>query len=190
MLTFDESAHRYELDGHELPSVTSVLDPFTGLDYVNRDVLEAAQLLGTRVHLAVHLWNTEQMEYCPDDVRPYRDGWRDFLAESGAVVTDSELRVYSDKHRYAGTLDSILYWKGRKCVVDVKSGSVVPKTVGPQCAAYVQAYNEMHGTRLRSRRCIHLRPSGTYKVHKLEDARDFNIFQAALIMHRWHKGEL
>lgn len=189
-LLFDEAAHRYELGGVRLPSVTEVLDPYTGLDYVNRDALEAARLLGTHVHQAVHMHNTGTLEHCPERIRPYLDGWIAFLEESGAVVLASELRLHSPTHRYAGTCDSILHWKDRDCLVDVKSGSVVPRTVGPQTAAYVSAYNELHRARLKTRYCIHLTGDGRYKVHSLTKATDWSIFLSALNLYRWHKGEL
>lgn len=190
MLTFDEAAHKYHLDGRELPSVTTVLDPYTSLEFVDRATLEAAAELGTHVHSAVHLFNVGRLESCPERIQPYVDAWAKFLSESGAVVIGSEMRVHSEKHGYAGTLDSLLYWSERECVVDVKSGSVVPKTVGPQTAAYVTAHNEMYSAKVRTRYCLHLRPDGTYKAHKLDDPRDWTIFQSALNLHRWHKGEL
>lgn len=189
-LQFDADRHRYELDGRRLPGVTEVLDPYTGLDYVNRATLEAARELGTQVHTAIHLHSTGRLAHCPEHVRPYLDAWELFLDESGAVVIGSEIRVYSEKHRFAGTLDNILYWKDSYVLTDVKSGSTVPRTVGPQTASYVQAYNELTGSRLRARRCIHLRGDGTYKVHKLTATHDWNVFQAALTVYRWHRGEL
>lgn len=188
VLEFDATEHRYRLDGRELPSVTKILEPYTSLEFVNRDVLAAAQELGTHVHQAIHLHNTGRLEHCPERIQPYLDGWLAFIEESGAVVIASEQRVHSDKHKYAGTLDGLLYWKG-ETLCDVKSGSVVPKTVGPQTAAYVTAFNEQHGTRLRRRCCIHLTGDGRYKVHKLDDSRDWPIFQSALNLHRWHRGE-
>lgn len=190
VLQFDPDTHRYELGGRELPGVTKILDPYTGLDFVDRATLEAARELGTHVHQAIHLFNTDRLEHCPSRIRPYLDGWVAFLEESGAVVIASELAVHSEKYAYAGTLDEVLYWKRGEALCDVKSGSVVPKTVGPQTAAYVTAYNEQHGTKLKRRYCIHLTGDGRYKVHKLDDTRDWPIFQSALNIHRWHRGEL
>lgn len=187
-LFFDPVGHRYELAGRELPSVTTILDPYTGLDYVDRDTLEAARELGTDVHAAVHYHNTGQLEHCPERIKPYLDGWIRFLAETGAVVLASECRVYSQKHGFAGTLDSLIYWKNREHIVDVKSGSVVPKTVGPQLAGYLTAYNELHGTKVRSRQCVHLLGDGTYRLHEQKDARDSTIFQSALNLWRWRNS--
>lgn len=187
-VTLDEAEHRYHVDGREVPSVTTVLSPYTGLEYVNRDLLEAAAALGTDVHAAVHLYNTGRLAHCPEHIEPYVDAWRKFLDESGAVVLESEVRVYSAKYGYAGTLDNILHWNDTDTLTDIKSGSVVPKTVGPQTAAYVHAVNEMRGTNLRARRCIHLRPDGTYKVHRLTETTDWSIFLSCLNVWRWRYG--
>jgi hypothetical protein len=187
-LQFDPASHEYRLEGRRLPSVTEILDPYTGLEYVDRSTLEAARELGTHVHEAVHLYNTGRLAHCPERIVPYLEGWKAFLAESGAVVTASEMRVHSDEHQYAGTLDSLAYWTGRDCLIDVKSGSIVPKTVGPQTSAYVDALNEQHGTRVRLRYCIHLTGDGRYRSHKLTDVRDRHIFQSALNIHNWYRS--
>lgn len=188
-LQFNEATHTYTLDGRRLPSVTEVLEPYTGLDFVDRETLRAAAQLGTDVHAAIHLDSTGRLAYCPPHVEPYLDAWRRFLAESGAVVIESEVHVYEPVLGYAGTLDNILHWNDTEVLTDIKSGSVVPKTVGPQTAGYALAL-KYHGRSIRTRRCIHLRPDGTYKVHKLTDTRDATVFLSALNVWKWHKGQL
>ena len=58
----------------------------------------------------------------------------------------------------------------------------MPRTVGPQTAAY----NAALGLRM-PRYCCLLGP-GTYKLNELKDPRDFDIFKAALTLYRWRTG--
>lgn len=187
VLSFDKESHAYALDGIHIPGVTSVLQPYTGLEFVNWEVLQAAADFGRNVHLACHLFNLEELDFATLDpaLRPYVDAWAMFLETTGAVVIKSEDPVYSVRHKYAGTPDVILDWNDREVLTDLKSTASVPRTVGPQCAAYVQAYNEMHHKRIRHRYCLHLKPNGKFASHKLDNPRDWTIFQSCLNVHRW-----
>lgn len=186
-LQFDGADHVYRLDGGRVPGVTQVLEPYTGLEFVNREVLRAAADFGRNVHMACHLFNRDELDFDALDpaLRPYVDAWALFLEQTGAVVIASEFPVYSERHRYAGTPDVLLDWNAREVLTDLKSTASVPRTVGPQTAAYVEAYNEMTGKRIRDRYCLHLKPDGKYSSHKLTNARDWTVFQSCLNVHRW-----
>jgi len=188
VIEFEPVNHIYTVDGLEVPSVTHVLEPYSSLQYVDRELLRRAAVFGDHVHQACHLFDRGELDEdtLDPELVPYLDGWKQFLADSGAVVILSEYRVASRKHGYAGTFDKLLFWGKSKRLVDVKSGSVLPKTVGPQVAAYVEAYAEQ-GERIRDRYCVHLPGAGKYKSHRLNDPRDWNIFKAALVMHNWYQ---
>lgn len=187
-LSFEPTTHTYCVEGRKVPSVTQVLEPYTGLDYVDRRALEDARIRGTLVHAAIHRLNVlGQLEAAELAQAPYINAWLDFVSETGATVLLSERRVYSEKYGYAGTLDSVLLRDSREGLYDVKTG-VVPKTVGPQTAAYLQALREQDGIRWRSRYCVQLREDGTYRLHKLTDRRDWNIFLSALNIYRWRNN--
>jgi hypothetical protein len=188
VIEFDEPSHTYTVDGREFPSVTHILEPYTGLEFVDRELLRKAAEFGNHVHLACHLYDRGELDEdtLDPELVPYLDGWKHFLDDSGAIVILSEYRVASRKHGYAGTFDKMLFWGKSNRMVDIKSGSVLPKTVGPQTAAYVEAYAE-ENCRIRDRYCIHLPGAGKYKSHRLTDARDWNIFKAALVMHNWYQ---
>ena len=188
-LKFDPGSHTYTLDGQPLPSVTSVLEPFSGLRFVDPQVLEAAALFGTHVHEAVDLYNRGELDEAwlieeSPLVHAHLEGWKRFLSESAAVVVASEQKVCHPKLQYAGTLDSILNVSKTNRLYDIKTGASVPETVGPQCAAYNRAYREMTGERLMKCYCVHLEPN-KYTVHPLNDPRDWDVFKAALTLHRW-----
>ena len=189
-LTFDAASHTYRVGGEVWPSVTQVLEPLQFLDGVPWAVLEAARKFGNHVHEACHLWNAGCLDEAALDphLAPYLGGWKKFLADTDSQVVFSERRLSHDALRYAGTLDAVCARTGRFHVVDIKSG-VVPKTVGLQTAAYREAYrSEAAGLRLMLspvRYCVQLTGVGSYRLHKLNDASDFNNFVSALNVHHW-----
>jgi len=187
-LEFHSEGHRYLLDGQEVPSVTQVLEPYTGLEYVDRELLRRAAEFGTHVHEACHLFNIDSLDRLTLDpaLAPYISAWEQFLDDTGAVVLESEHRVASRKFKYAGTLDTTVFWGKSKRLIDIKSTVGLPRTVGPQTAAYAEAYHEDTGERIRDRYCVQLKPDGTYSLQKLSDPNDWNIFQSALNLHRWY----
>ncbi len=147
---------------------------------------------GTHVHEAVDLYNKDALDHSSltPAVESYLMGWCRFLEESGFVVTASEERVYHPKMGYAGTLDSMGNFPKHKeiALVDVKTGLTMPKSVGPQTAAYGEAWAVANKKRRPRRYCCLLGP-GTYNLVALTDPRDFDVFKAALTIHRWNTGE-
>lgn len=190
-LTFDPVRHRYELGGRRLPSVTEILGILTERTFaeIPPDQLENARRRGTLVHTAVDLYNRDELDETSvsAEISPYLDAWKRFLSETGAIVIASEMRVHHKKLGYAGTLDLILEWNGRMCVPDLKATHVIPRTVGPQSAAYAEALYEMRGGRGRrpERYCIHLKPDGTYRSDPRRDPADFSTFVSCLNVYRY-----
>lgn len=192
-LHFDEPSHTYTLNGRRVPSVTQVLDPLIVLDGIPWDVLEAARIFGNHVHLACHLYNCGTLDW--DSLDPvlasYVRGFVRFLTDTGFIVLASEERVASVKMGYAGTLDlrGLLPKPKSKlrCVIDIKSTDQLPRTVGPQTAAYEAAYLEGTGEKTDRRYCLHLRPD-RYTLVSLKDgagAQDLTVFVSALNLYRW-----
>lgn len=196
-LEFDAATHTYRIGGERVPGVTSVLepwagrvDPWTGAVLCPQDVWDRAGERGTIVHAACHLWNQDALEWesLDDEVAGYVRGWVSFLETTGALVLASERRVVSRRHWYAGTLDARVEWGRMRPLVDIKATAGWPSTVGPQTAAYAEAYTEETGERIRDRYCVRLLPDGTFRIRKLEDPSDFNVFKAALVLHQWTRA--
>jgi hypothetical protein len=187
MLTFEPREHRYFLDGKEFPSVTTILKPYSGLEHVDRDLLERAAEFGTHVHEACHLFNMGALEWASLDepLVPYVRAWESFLEDTGAVVLLSEHRVVSERNGFAGTLDTVVFWGKSNRLIDIKSAASTPKTVGMQLAAYAEAHAEMTGERIRDRHCVRLASDGRYASTKHADPSDWSRFKAALILHKW-----
>lgn len=186
-LTFDAEAHVYRVGGVRWPSVTQVLDPLNELDGVPRHLIEAAGRFGNHVHQACHLWDLGQLdeEALDPELEPYLRGWKKFLKDTGAEVIESERQVIHRRLKYCGTLDKTIKLAAKHHLVDIKSGALVPRTVGPQTAAYREAYLHDELSLSPVRYCVHLRPDGDYRRHTLKDPADLNIFVSALNIHYW-----
>ena len=181
MLAFDEPSHTYTYDGTVVPSVTQALTILNDFSKVPWQVLQAAQERGRLVHKAGEYLLRGELDWSSIDseIQSYLVGLKKFLDESGFVALETETQVYSEKYRYAGTIDAVGYWRNGICLVDWKTSVAKPKHVGPQLAAYRQAYNEQAKNQVRRIYCVRLSP-GAYKVDKIEGAADFSIFKSAL----------
>jgi hypothetical protein len=185
-LQFDAVEHRYSVAGVRWPSVTEVLNPLNELDGIPKAVLAAAAEFGQHVHMATDLYDKGVLDEPALDANlvPYLTAWKRFLFETGAQVVASEVRVAHPKLRYAGTLDKSVSWlkrgRTRTAQIDIKSGEV-PRTVGPQTAAYAEA----HEFKFDERYVLQLKPDATYRLTKLTDLADWSIFLSALNIHRW-----
>jgi hypothetical protein len=180
-LTFDATRHEYRYGGRVVPSVTQILGMLNDFSMVDPDKLARAAQFGRHVHAAIDLDNqgTLDEETLDPELLPYLTQWRRFLEETGFVVTMSEQRVYHKRLQYAGTLDVAGTWMDEDWVCDVKSGWV-PKSVGPQLAAYQQALPN----RPKRRLCVQL-SAEKYTLHECKKLSDFTTFQSCLNIWRF-----
>lgn len=191
LLSFEPQTHTYRVGGVIYPSVTEVLGPaetFAGLfDGVPAAALEVAKDRGSYVHEAMALLARGSLDWdslADPWVQYIRTGER-FLTDSEIVVTGSEVPVYSERLRVAGTIDLLGVWRGRSALLDFKASAVVPVTVGPQTAGYGFLYRDLYGNKGRVHRyCVHLTPT-EYRVIPLEDSRDEAIFLSSLNLFHW-----
>jgi len=183
-LTFDADTHTYRRGDRIIPGVTSVLQHLDdSLRFVDPEILAAAAEFGNHVHTACHLHFLDILDEAnlDPDIGGYLEGWKQFLHDTGFVLLHSEERVFHKTLHYAGTLDciGIRSKDSRFTLIDIKTGTTIPKTVGPQTAAYAAARGESF-----SRMCVQLTPGG-YRIKQLTDPSDFDYFKAALTVHRW-----
>lgn len=177
-IEFDPDLHAYHVNGERWPSVTQVLDLAGEYAMIPRDVLARAAEFGTNVHTGCHLLDMGTLDW--NTVDPALVGhlrsYERFLAESGAVVLASEVRLAHPTLKYAGTLDKLMLIDGVGSLVDIKSGSVVPRTVGMQTAAYAEA---CEGVKVRRRYALHLRADG-YRLIPQKGIGDMTMFLSFL----------
>lgn len=184
-LAFDAEKHEYRWAGKLLPSVTQVLAIVNDFDSIPRAILENARARGERLHAAINLFNRDDLDFASldDETRDDVYAWARFLRESSAVVIASEQPVFHERLGFAGTPDVVLQWGSRIVIPDVKASFAVPRTVGPQTAAYAEAYGEMRGRR-PERYCIHIK-AGNYTAHKRNDPADWSVFLSCLNVYRF-----
>jgi hypothetical protein len=199
-LQFDEAAHRYTFDGRPVPSVTQILKPLSMAEYrgVDRATLDLAAWRGRAVHKMIELDLRDDLDVdaLSDELQPYYTAWKNFQSLSGFTCHASEAQVYSVRHRYAGTLDLYGELNGKLVLVDCKRTAAVPRTAGPQTAAYLHAYAEhiahddpRHPVWTADRYALHLRADGSWRLVPFKDPADLRVFLSCLTIHQWGASE-
>lgn len=182
-LTFDETLHRYTYNGAVIPSVTTILKSvgLPDLSGIPAATLQWKAQLGTMVHLATELDDTNELDESSLDDRivPYLEAYRRFKSESGFEAREIEQMIFDPVLKYAGKLDRYGIIKGKPSVLDIKTGAFDQKSVGPQTSAYAKPYGKCN------RYALQLKDDATYKLHKLNNDNDFNIFLSALNLYYW-----
>ena len=176
VLQFEPEAHVYTFEDRVVPNVTSILAewiPFkaSGAKWyvstidgtvVPAGPFEAAQDFGTAVHDAAELAFNDTLDWDAlhvDLIPPLKQ----FLKCAKVLKlrdVSFELRVFSKKRFFAGTLDIIgTILNGIRALIDIKTG--MTGLVGPQTAAYELAYREESKDRKDIKRyCLSLPKDG------------------------------
>lgn len=201
-LSYDDALHEYRYDGNVVPSVTQALGRLSAEEYrgVDAEVMERAAQLGKAVHRVIELDLRDDLdvESLSEGLLPYYESWRNFLATSGFTAVLSEQRVYSARYGYAGTLDLFGILNGEAVLIDAKRTAQVPRTAGPQTAAYETALRESlpdvitrhndlttPARDLIRRFALHLRADGTWRLVPFTDRSDLRVFLAQVTTHHW-----
>ena len=193
-LRFVAETHQYFTGDLELPSVTRILSEARLADFSKPWFTAAVKDRGTMVHAAIALENEGALDYDALDSQlvGYVDGWRRYLAETGATVEHYEVAVCDRAAGYAGTLDAIVLEARQtgptwRTVLDIKP-AVYP-SVGPQVAAYARCARQLYdGPTIFRRAALVLPGDGTYTRHPLEDAADERTFLAAVHLFHWRRN--
>jgi hypothetical protein len=210
-ISYDDARHRYERFGVRLDSVTSVL-PYLAMNEFLEKHPERLEKAGDRGHaIAVAIEEREggrrscasktsrgmTLSTLALDFAQRWESYEKFKHETGfqALVNPyqvaTELFVYHDLLDYVGRID-LAGFAPNVCdgpgLVEVKATAVLPKTIGPQSAAYFEAFNrnaKIYGfPKLKWRASLHLTEKG-YKFEPLKNPLDFARFNARLIDVRW-----
>lgn len=113
---------------------------------------------GTQIHAWVDAHVKGLDPIMPDDPKVIQ-GVVAFLDWTKTVQFESvhsEKVVYSKKHKYIGTLDSIARINGVLHLLDLKSGNAIYAEAFAQTAAYAEAYCEETGDRMMPRAILRL----------------------------------
>lgn len=190
-IEFDETSHVYRVDGIVYPSVTQILES-AGLPELSRvpaDILEWKRDLGSKVHRAIEFLDDDDLNFDTllPEWRPYIESYQKFKRESGFEPLAAEEPVFHPVYKYPGKPDRIGILNGKISLIDYKTGLIDLKSVGPQTAAYSEAWNHdcKIGDNIRKRYALKLSKDGTYKLIECKNPNDFNVFLAALSLYNW-----
>lgn len=177
--------------------------PDSAVDYLKRIPdyqRDAAADLGTRVHSLAEQVGRGEAPDLTEQEQPFVDGFRAWLAESGAVIEHSEFMVCNLTEGYAGTGDLIVGIEGVRWLLDIKTsqeGKGPYSETGLQLAAYAKA--EFIGKPGDPRKhplppctrfgVLHLSPAGYRVVPYAVDAVTWAAFRAALTVSAWLNGQ-
>jgi hypothetical protein len=143
------------------PSVTSILQFLpkgkffeTWLKDVghNSDIIaRKAADEGTQVHEAVEKYLMgEKIQWLDEnDKSNYSlDVWKlilkfhDFWSTVKPILIESEIHLFSDQYKFAGTCDLVVEIEGERWLLDLKTSNSIHTAMDLQLAAYTQAWNE------------------------------------------------
>lgn len=199
-LQFDHDQHVYTLDGVVVPGVTTILKPLSAAEYrfAPTEVMERARWRGQAAHRLIELdiKGTLDVDALDEQLLPVFASWRQFRAQSGFTPMLSECQVLSRRHGFAGTLDLFGTMNGEAALIDAKHTASVPKTAGPQTAAYEIGLRESRPEIVAAAACgpgagrihrfaLHLIPGEGWRLVPFKDPNDARVFLSALTLHPW-----
>jgi hypothetical protein len=152
-------------DGKRVPSVTTIISKFKesgglvhwawdlgiqGKDY--RQVRDDAANAGTLAHSLVEQWITKQPLKVDGDEETTKKAYNAFniflewAEQTKLEVTDTEVALVSERHRFGGTLDAMLV-NGKRSLGDWKTSNSVYSDYLFQLAGYAILWEEAHPDR-------------------------------------------
>lgn len=143
---------------------------------IDAEVFEAAGRFGTAIHEAAPLAYSGELDFdALGDYRPPVEQFMEWVKDYNVKDAEFEIRVFSKKNWYAGTLDIMSTVNGERGLTDIKTG--MSTLVGPQTSAYEKAYREERKDRKKMKRYVLELPrdGSKYKFRELTD-RDDEIF--------------
>ncbi len=185
--TFDEKDHIYRLDGRILPGVTKTLEHNFGTrPYWSEWHAER----GKAMHLAIHYMAENRLDWntVDDRIKSRLSAFQKFLDETGYVIRYSEIKLFSRRYRFAGTLDLILEGDQGLLLADIKS-SIEP-TVDLQLGGYSLLWDEsttyLPLPKIKRALAIELKEDGNYNLKWVKDLkRSKRIFPSFLTVANW-----
>lgn len=179
VFTFDQDAHRYYLDGVEIPHVTGILRT-VGLAQEYGGFHEA-QWRGLHVHQACELLDLNDLDW--STVYPqwagYVRAYERFKQEREFVPRLIEYQAWHPSFRFAGTIDreGVLEESGRTELVqlDLKTGAEEDWHKWQTAGYYL-----LRGVTEARRGCLYLNEDRSYRLVWHDDPADMRVFLAAL----------
>jgi len=160
---------------------------------VMQAISSKAMGIGIRVHTYVehHAKGIVPIKY--PDLMLYYKAYHQWTLDYKPVILENEITVTSKKFGYKGTLDLVVEIKGKKKLVDLKTGKGIYSSVELQNSAYRQAYEEENPTKraidenwvLLLEKGDNGLPTGKYQFKQTNHVPE--IFNATLEIYKWTK---
>lgn len=196
--------------GIEIPHVTGILEaagllelpPGINLKLIKRKLTQGEPLtpaedmwvrageFGTAVHKACELYDLGTLNESILDInlKPWLESWKIFKKEFGITFFEAiEIRVYSKRWRFAGTVDRGQTINGKRTLIDIKTPTVLQDWVSLQLAGYQIAHEEMTKLKIKQRWGVRLRPGQRPEIKPYNDKSDRDVFIGALQVSNWKK---
>jgi hypothetical protein len=154
----------------------------------HRDHTQDAANIGTIVHNWAEAYAKGENPAFPTNVqaRAGVDAFLDWLAIHHVEFIATEAKVYSRKHKYAGTCDFDALVDGERCIGDYKTSNGIWPEMRLQTAAYQHARQEELGIKYAKRWIVRFPKDGSaFEAKPLTDFKgDFDGFLGALKLYR------
>lgn len=183
-LLFFDNDHTYEVDGVKQDSVSEVLRFLSREEYSDIDQyrLDHAADRGTAVHKACEVLYKYGAVECTPDIEPQVRAFIQFLKDHKCEFTDIEKPLANTELCVAGTPDLCGVVDGEESIVDMKSQSVVHKTlVKAQLNAYRNLRIKNGKPEPKKLYCLQLMTDGKYRLYPV--AIDDTEWQACYALH-------
>lgn len=190
-LTFKEDAHQYFDGDREIPSVTTILKNAGLINYgaegselQNEDYM----MRGKVAHKCCELYEkgTLDLSTVDESILPYLEAYKSFKSDTVYKAKGTELILYHQERRFAGTLDSIGTMGGKQVLIEIKTGSYQPWHK-LQVAAYRSCLAGEHETVKDF--VLELKNNATYALHKIPyDTTEEIIFYSLVNLYYWRKN--
>jgi hypothetical protein len=123
------------------------------------DVIEERAKFGRASHKLIELYEDKDLEEYDPKLEPILTGWKRFKKDCGIKKVVAKELVVAHPLGYGGRLDLVAIDKsGHKVLIDIKTGSVIQRSVYAQLGCYASAYNldaKKTATRIMA---VYLRP--------------------------------
>lgn len=186
---FNEDLHEYRIEGRKVPSVSEIISGIglNDFSHVQPDVLLAKQKIGTAVHHLSHLYDSNNLAKCSEDLMPWLESYKQFRSKFPMSLMISEVRLASKKYKFAGRLDRVFIIENRKGIlVDLKTGDK-NKSHNLQKAGYKILVEENYPIKLKELWTYYIKPGGFSEsdIDKKIDISDDYAFLSALNVYNW-----
>lgn len=189
----------YRRNGNYYPSVTHVLsyypkgvhfeDWLKKVGYASEYIVKKAAEEGTQTHnLCEDYLNGEECSFLnqygnpayPPHVWSMFLNFVDFWETHKPQLIETEVHLFSDKLKVAGTCDLVIELNGERWILDLKTSNHLQTTYDLQTAVYSQCYEECYGKTIQRRGILWLksRSRGEDKTGKRLKGKNWEIVES------------